>query len=86
MKIIKSTPRPGGKTRLIIELDADERIQPYKDGEKVAVASKSETLIAINPDLHYKLGEPLHEDVFAGHIIADAHPAIWCSLEQKWLG
>lgn len=86
MKIIKSTPRPGGKTRFIIELDADENIQPYKDGEKVAVASKGETLIAINPDLHYKLGEPMRDDVIAGHILADAIKVHWCSLEQKWLG
>lgn len=38
-----------------------------------------------DPATHYKLGEPMHEDVIAGHILAEARPAHWCSLEQKWV-
>lgn len=45
----------------------------------------TENLIAIDPDLHYELGEPLQGDVLAGHIIADASLAHWCSIEQKWI-
>jgi len=33
MKIIKSTPRPNGKVRLIIELDANEEIKAFKDDQ-----------------------------------------------------
>ncbi len=44
-----------------------------------------EKLVVIDPNLHYKLGEPMHEDVFAGHILADATATHWCSLEQKWI-
>jgi hypothetical protein len=44
-----------------------------------------EKIIVVKDDAHYKLGEPLHEDVMAGHILADAKPVYWCSLEQKWI-
>lgn len=45
----------------------------------------NEKLIAINEDAYYKLGEPMHEEVFAGHILADASLTCWCSIEQKWI-
>lgn len=41
-------------------------------------------LLAVDPDKFYDLGEPLQGDILAGHIIADAVPASWCSVEQKW--
>lgn len=84
MKIIKSTPRPGGKTRLIIELDADERIQPHKDVHVILAASAGRTMLNIDPDAHYRLGEPMRDDIIAGHILADAVRVHWCSLEQEW--
>ena len=75
MKIFNSRPRPDGKVRLFVELDADEHLRSYRDGQ---------ALVLIDPDAHYKLGEPMHEDVIAGHILADATRVHWCSIEQKW--
>lgn len=85
MKIIRSTPKANGVTRLIIELEADEHIVNYDDDQKVLVAHKDDDFIHINPDKHYKLGEPMHDDVIAGHILADAKPVHWCSLGQEWV-
>ncbi len=75
MKIIKSTPRPNGVTRLIIEL---------APGEAMRVARPGRQLVEIDPDAHYRLGQPLQDDVMAGHILADATRVHWCSVEQKW--
>lgn len=85
MKIIRSTPKANGVTRLIIELDADEHIVNYDGDQKVLVAHKDDAFIKINPDAHYSLGEPMREDVIAGHILADAKPVHWCSLGQEWV-
>ena len=35
-------------------------------------------------DRHYRLGHPVNE-VMAGHILAEAVPVQWCSLEQEWI-
>lgn len=48
------------------------------------VIEADEQLIAINPDLFYKLGYPI-EDVMQGHILAESVPVVWCSIEQKWI-
>ena len=37
----------------------------------------------INPYGYYKLGHPM-DDVVAGHIIKEAVPVVWCSVEQEW--
>lgn len=86
MKIIRSTPKANGATRLIIELAANEHIVSHTDDQEVAVAAKGEAIIKLDPSGHYKLGEPMHEDVIAGHILADAKPVHWCSLGQEWVG
>lgn len=49
------------------------------------VLGPDEEFIVVSKDRHYKLGEPMHEDVLAGHIIAGVTPTRWCSLEQKWI-
>jgi hypothetical protein len=85
MKIIKSTPRPNGKTRLIIELDDGEGIQLVKDSENVAICPAHQKPIVIDPDAHYSLGEPMREDIIAGHILAEAKRVHWCSIQQKWV-
>lgn len=85
MKIIRSTPKPNGVTRLVIELDADEHIVNYDGDQKVLVTHKDEDFINIKPSAHYRLGEPMHDDVIAGHILADTKRVRWCSLEQKWV-
>lgn len=76
MKVIRQTIKPNGVVRMTIELDPGESLRTCRNGQK---------LVLIDPDQHYKLGEPMSEDVFAGHILADAKPAHWCSLEQKWI-
>jgi hypothetical protein len=75
MKIIKSTPRPNGVTRLIIELQPNEGVR---------CVNKGRAILNIDPDAHYRLGEPMRDDVIGGYILADAVRAHWCSIEQKW--
>jgi hypothetical protein len=86
MKILKTTPRPNGVTRLIIELQPGEGIRTVKDGENFATAGQGYKLIRIHPDAHYKLGHPMQDDVIAGHILAAASPVHWCSISQEWEG
>lgn len=61
--------------------------KPTARGKKrlIVEIDEGETLIAINPDKYYTLGEPLHEDVFAGHILDAPFEAHWCSFSQKWI-
>jgi hypothetical protein len=75
MKIVKSTERPNGVTRLIIELQPNEGIRCVRDGHE---------LLTIDTDAHYRLGEPMRDDVIGGYILADAKRVHWCSIEQKW--
>ena len=76
MKIIRSTPKPNGVTRLVIELEAGESMRTCRQGQ---------SLVHIDPDAHYSLGEPMRDDVIAGHILADTKRVHWCSIEQKWV-
>lgn len=43
-----------------------------------------ETIVAINEQGFYELGEPMDE-VLHGHILAQAHRVVWDSIEQKWI-
>ena len=85
MKIIKSTPRPNGRTRLTVELEPSEGIRAVNQAQNFDTCAAHERLVTIDPDAHYKLGEPMREDVIAGHILADATRVHWCSIEQKWV-
>jgi hypothetical protein len=76
MKIIKDTPKPGGARRLIIELE---------EGEDIRLVRRGQTAVIVEDGAFYKLGEPLHEDVFAGHILAGATPTTWDTLSQRWI-
>jgi hypothetical protein len=42
-----------------------------------------EQLIAIHDNRYYQLGYPLDE-VMVGHILANTHEVVWCSLAQEW--
>lgn len=42
-----------------------------------------EQLIAIHDNRYYQLGTPLDE-VMAGHILANTHEVVWCSITQEW--
>lgn len=76
MKTIKATTKPNGTTRMIIEL---------APGEQLNSCPKGQTMVTIDPDKYYKLGEPMRHDVFAGHILAEARSTYWCSLGQEWV-
>jgi len=45
---------------------------------------EGETLVALRDEGHYRLGYP-HDDVVAAHVVTEAVPVMWCSLEQKWI-
>jgi hypothetical protein len=57
-----------------------------KGGKRILTVEldAGEKVFSVNEDQFYKLGQPL-DDVVLGHIIADAHPVAWCSIEQKWV-
>lgn len=76
MKIIKSTLRPDGTTRMIIELAQGEIVHP---------AARNQPVLKIDEAAHYSLGEPMREDIIAGHILAGATRVHWCSITQKWI-
>lgn len=75
MKIIKTTPRLDGTTRMIVEL---------AQGEVLHAFARNAQVLQVDPDAHYSLGEPLQGEVIAGHILAGAARVYWCSVEQKW--
>lgn len=75
MKIIKDVQFKDYR-RVTVELSDGEDIQAYCAGESLAI---------INLNAHYKLGEPMQDDVIAGHILADATRVTWCSIQQKWV-
>lgn len=55
-------------------------------GSRVTVfLAEGETLMAFNPDRHYRLGQPMYDDVIAGHILTESVPVVWASDEQKWI-
>lgn len=86
MKIIKSTPKPNGVVRLIVELQPSEGIRAVKDSENFATCPAHLKPLIIDPNAHYSLGEPMREDIIAGHLLAGARLVHWCSIEQKWRG
>ncbi len=43
-----------------------------------------EDVVPVSAGLHYQLGFPVN-DVVGGHIVQDAVPVAWCSVEQKWV-
>jgi hypothetical protein len=46
--------------------------------------AEGERLFAVRQDDHYRLAEPMHEDIVKGHVL---HPrlVVWCSLSQTWV-
>lgn len=76
MKTIRQTTKPNGVVRMTIELEP---------GESLRTCRQDEHLIIIKDNAYYKLGEPMSDEVFAGHILADAAPVYWCTLSQKWI-
>lgn len=61
-----------------------ERVATTTGKRRVMVELEpGEKLMAVRGDAFYRLGEPL-DDVIAGHILADATRAQWCSVTQKW--
>lgn len=50
----------------------------------VVELEEGEQIAAFDPHKHYQLGYPV-EDIVEGHIINNASPVVWCSIEQKWI-
>lgn len=43
----------------------------------------NEVLVAVDQNIHYRLGEPM-EEIIGGHSIYNARPVHWCPVGQKW--
>jgi hypothetical protein len=80
MKVVRSTKNKDGTISVTIRLAPTETAL-LRHG--VAREIKSE-LVEINPDHHYRLGGQV-DDIVASHVITEAAPVVWCSIEQKWL-
>ena len=61
-----------------------EKTTPAGKRRVVVELAPGEKLIAIRPDSHYMLAQPV-EDVVGSHIIADATEVTWCSASQAWV-
>lgn len=46
---------------------------------------EGEVIRAFKPDEHYKLGEPMQDDVIVGDILIGATRTYWASDCQKWI-
>ena len=57
-----------------------------RDGSRVLTVNvgPAETLVSNDSRFHYKLGGQV-DDVVASHVITEAEPVYWCSIEQRWL-
>lgn len=57
-----------------------------KDGKirTTVECDADETLLTVRLGAFYRMGEPLHDEVIADHIIESMQRVAWCSVEQCW--
>jgi len=78
-------PRQAGYLERGYEMNITKSKQNANGTTTLTVTIKpGETLIALQEDAFYELGEPM-DDVINGHILIDAKRVTWCPLEQKWI-
>lgn len=54
-------------------------------GRRITVElAPGELLQSLDPSRHYRLGQPLQDDVLNGCQLAEARPVSWCVVEQCW--
>ena len=81
MKVVGTRYNKDGSATLSIRLRPDESAL-VRNGVAQSVR-KGATAVFINPEYHYRLGGQVG-DVVAPHVITDAAPMYWSSIEQKW--
>ncbi len=63
-----------GKRRVTVDLS---------EGEELVAVPKGTTAMLVKDGQHYRLGG--QTDLIVGdHVLAEAHPIFWCSIEQRW--
>lgn len=63
-----------GKRRVTVELN---------DGEELVAVPKGATALLVKEEGFYRLGGQT-DLIVGGHVLAEAHPIFWCSIEQRW--
>lgn len=62
-----------------------ERVNKQGLRECVVVLNKGEHLKAFQDDAFYQLGDPMDQEILAGHILVNTGRVAWCSVTQKWV-
>lgn len=61
-----------------------DEIATLKRSRRVTVElAPGEAVMFIKEGCYYRLGGQV-EDIVQGHVITEAVPVYWCSIEQKW--
>lgn len=57
-----------------------------KDGSSTITIrlAPGEKAVMVNTRHHYRLGGQV-DDIVASHVLTEAVPVYWCSIEQKWV-
>lgn len=83
MKTTRNTVDTKGIRTVTVKLAPGERVMILNDGIVVPMEQGS-TLKVIHNHYNYRLGGQV-EDIMAPHVITEANPVYWCSIEQKWV-
>lgn len=83
MKVLRNTTNKDGSRTVTIRLQPGENTVIRDDGSIVCTAPKT-TILLIREDRYYRLGGQVDE-IMAPHVMAEAVPCFWCSIEQKWM-
>lgn len=88
MKIIRNTPNKDGSVTVTVRIQPGGRAVISLHDKHIAARCvellTKHPFMTINPNHHYRLGGQV-DDIVAPHVIADAVPVYWCSIEQKWV-
>lgn len=82
MKIIHSRPNKDGSVNVTVRLAPGEKAI-IGGGACWPIAAHVRPVM-VNTRHHYRLGGQV-DDVVASHVLTEAVPVYWCSIEQKWV-
>jgi len=83
MKTIRNAINKDGSRTVTVRIARGEGAIIRADGAVVRTAA-NETVLPIKNGYHYRLGGQV-EDIVAPHVMTEAVPCFWCSIEQKWI-
>lgn len=82
MKLIQSRHNKDGSVNVTVRLAPGEKAVVGNGIARPIVAHVEPVMV--NTRHHYRLGGQV-DDVVASHVLTEAVPVYWCSIEQKWV-